>query len=360
MKAWTAWSVLCALVLFLGCKKEETASQAIDVSPQCDAPDGYIAFDVGNHQPQDTRLNTFDKMINAMAAAVMADGTVDGSAFKKAKSLYLDAAKSADLQTKVLERLDEHVKGDPPQGERLDETLLAFLDFGAAATTAREAEVAAVWVEITLQEFFFLSVYHELIDPTREHWDEAFGYFGSHSDNDESGLQGLAMMASLRDATNGTNLGAEIFNDLIDGACVLDEALTKADAETLPLKDMPELEGVVEDIDTTLQKVLAYTLGHDAMEIVDLLEAGGTDVDDLTVEAAELVAIATPLIRLMNDRGGASADRADQLQAIIDTLPLADGVPDSAALADDSWIADFDPTAILELIEAEYDIDVKG
>lgn len=360
MKIRGAFLVLCTMCLFASCKKDTAASIDREVSPQCDSPDGYIAFDTGNHQPQDTRLSAYDDMIDLMASAVAEDGNLDGSYFEKAKTLYKDATRSADLQAKVLERLDEHVAGDPLQGDRLNATILAFLDFGVAATTVREAKVAAVWVEITLQEFLFLSVHHELVDPTREHWDEAFGYFGSHSDNDDANLQGLAHEAAARDFTNNTNMGAEIFNDFIDGACVLDEALTKEDVETLPLDEIPELATIVSDIDWNMQQLLAYKTGHDALEIRDLLEAGGSDVDSLTVEASELVALSIPLIRLMKDRGGESADRAKQLQDIIDTLPLADGVPDAVALQDETWIVDFDPMPIVTLVSTEYDIKVKG
>ena len=349
-----------AFGLCVGCKQDAATGADNGSSPQCANPDGYIAFDVADYQAQDVRLSVYDDILALMDSAVAKDGSVDGSYFDKAKVLYKNATKSADLRSKVLERLDEHVAGSPLQGERLDSTLLSFFDFGAAATTAREAQVAATWVRFTLVEFFFLSVHHEMEDPTREHWDEALGYFGSHSDNDEANVQGLAQLATERDAANNTDLRAEIFNDFIDGACILDEALMKADVETLPLSKIPELGDTVDNIDLNLQKVLAFTAGHDAIEVRDLLEAGGMDVDGLMVEATELVTLFIPLERIMNDRGGKSAQRATQLRQLIDMLPMANGTPDASALQDQAWFENFDPTQIVILLEAEYDISIKG
>lgn len=345
---------------FGGCKSDKDADTATEgVSPQCDAPDGYVAFDVGNHHNQDVRLNTYDEMLELMESAVDEDGNVDGDKFVQAKALYMDETASANLRAKVQERKDEHLDGGPLQGDRIDATIVAFLDFGAEASTALEAHVAAEWVDKSLQEWFFLSVYYELVEPTRQHWDEAFGYFGSHSDNDDAKLQGLALSAFKRDATNGTNLEPEIFNALIDGACILDEALTAADAEELALEDIDGLPAVVEEIDGNLQKVLAFYAGHEAYEMQELLD-DGADTDEVVVKTAELVPIMLPLLRIMEERGGDSADRAEQLKTLLADFPLRDGVPDSDALTDTSFIDSLDLAQLLSILEAEYDIEIKG
>lgn len=357
----TIYLALAASLCVTGCSKDKANTDGDDVlAPQCDMPDGYIAFDSSNHQNQDLRLAAFHEMTALMSAAVDDEGEVDTAKFTAAKEIYTDETMSADLRTKVSGRIDEHVTGEPSQGDRLDATIIAFLEAGESAATALEAKVAKQWVDKTLQEFFFLSVHHELLAGDRAHWDEAFGYFGSQSDAAEAGLMGLASTASKRDGSNATDLLPETFNALIDGACLLETALTDEDVSELPVADVEGLEAVIEEIDGNVQKVLAYSAGHEAFEMLELIEGGAEDTDSITVKAAELVPFFIPLERIMLDRGGDSADRAATVRAELDKMPTADAQPDTAGLMDTAWIQEVNPQAIIDALDAEFMIEIKG
>lgn len=334
----------------------DTSSDA--TAPQCDDPDGYVAFDMTNHESQDQRLSAYAEMLELMSAAVDEDGGVDADKMAEAADIYLDDNASANLREKVMGRVDQHDEDEPAVGEELDASLLAWLDFAKQADTALAARVARQWLDKTLLDFFFLSVHHELLEGTRETWDEAYGYYGSGPHNEEGERLGLSATATDRDDENGTNLSAEIFNALIDGACELDMALTDADTDQLDLADAEALSAIVQDIDGSLQKVLAYSVGHEAYEVAGLIEAGADDLDELTVEAAELLAFARPLVRVMRSRGGDSKERAEELQQLLDVVPLSD--PETLDLEDTGWIEEVDTDRIIELLEAEYDIEVLG
>jgi hypothetical protein len=327
-----------------------------DVSPQCDSPDGYVAFDSAHHEAQDKRLAAHLKMLALMDDAVADDGTVDGSKFADALELYTDPVAAADLQTKVQERLDEHLSDQPLVGDRIDATIVAWLEAGQGAETPLQAHLAREWVDKSLQEFFFLSVFHELRLGEREKWDEAYGYYGSGPHNDEDDLAGLALTASELDGTNGTNLGAEVFNALIDGACQLDMAL--GDDESIDVSTDEGLSDTVAGIDGDLQTLLAYAVGHEAFEMSELIEEGATDTDELFVQSAELQAYFLPLERIMLEAGGDSAMRAAEIRSILDAAPGSD--PEAVDVSDTSWIEGFDAARIIELVEAEFDIQVKG
>jgi len=332
------------------------AGNGDDVSPQCSAPDGYVAFDSANHQSQDRRLAAHAEMVALMEAALATGAPVDDSKFADALALYTDPVEAAELQIKVQGRLDEHVAGQPLVGDRIDATIVAWLEAGQNATTVLEANLARQWVDKSLQEFFFLSVHHEMLLGAREKWDEAFGYYGSGASNAEDELAGLALTAFKRDGTNGTTLGADIYNGLIDGACQLDMELEEQDSIDVTSTDL--LYDTVRSIDGDLQRVLAYSAGHEAFEMAELLEADPVDTDEIFVKSAELEAFFLPLERNMLDEGGESKARAEEIRTQLDLMPGAD--PEAVDLTDTTWIDSVDAARILELIEEEFEIEVKG
>lgn len=348
----------------LACSSDDGAGGGgASSSPQCES-NSYVAFDSANHASQDVRVATHTKLNALLSGAATDLASSDTAAaakkFADAKTLYTDPVASASLQEKVQGRLDEHVAGNPLQGDRMDATIVKWLDFGAKAQTELEATVAKQWVDKTLTEFFFLSVHHELLLGEREKWDEAFGYFGSGANNQESGLQGLASTAFKRDATNGTSLESTIYNALIDGSCELDQALTAAGSTSIDVKSSAKLLSTVDTIDVSMQKVLAYSAGHEAFEMRELLEASPRDDAEITVKAAELIPFFIPLERIMQDKGGESAQRASSIRAAIDAMPVSD--PASIDLTSTAWIDALGtaPDTIIKALEAEYGIVIKG
>jgi hypothetical protein len=345
-----AFAAPLAVIGALACSSEdEGPEQNSGLAPQCTSST-YVSFDSGNHANQEIRLQTHAKLISLMKEAK----------FSEAKQLYMDPVPSANLREKVQGRLDEHVAGAPSQGDRLDGTIVAWLEFAVDAPSALESTVARQWVDKTLTEFFFLSVHHEIIAGTRKNWDEGFGYYGSGVDNSESGLLGLAATARKRDDTNGTYLQAEIYNGLIDGSCSLDNGLRSAGADKIAVESVPELATLVASMDLAMQKVLAYSVGHEAFGMRELLAATPRDDDGITVKAAELIPFFIPLERIMKDKGGDSATRAAEIRSLIDEMPVAD--PSKLDVSDTTWIDGLGdaPDRILDAIEAEYGIVVKG
>jgi len=310
----------------------------------------YVAFDSANHANQDIRLATYAEMND-----LMKDGDFDA-----AKALYLDADGSANLQEKVQGRVDEHMAAAPLQGDRMDATVMAWLDVGAASDDELVQGVAKQWVDKTLGEFVYLSVHHETLAGARKNWDEALGYYGSSTDNAEGDLRGLAATAAKRDGNNGTTLETDIFNNLILGACELDGALG-AEAESIEdLGSVPELQAVVEDVDTAMLEVLAYSAGHEAIGMQEKLAAAELDTDGLIIKAAELAAFFLPLERVMQERGGDSAARAQEIRDAIDSMVEFD--PATPDFGDVTWMDDLGdaPQMIIDNLQVEFDIDIRA
>ena len=85
--------------------------------------------------------------------------------------------------------------------------------------------------------------------------------------------------AAGTDGTNGTNFGAESFNNIIDGACQLETALQEAGVEELNMGTIPPLQTIVDRIDMDLQKILAYSAGHEAFGVREITTAGLAQTD---------------------------------------------------------------------------------
>lgn len=321
-----------------------------DQPPQCDGAE-YVAFDAANHANQDLRVQAYVDMM-ALLDEAKADPSLASAKFTAAEDLYLNTASLAD---KVQGRNDDHLESPTNVGADLHATLLAGFDAGKSASTALEVSLAKQAVDKTLIEFFFLSVHHEMLLGARDKWDEAYGYFGSGPANAEADLKALASVAKKRDDGNGTQLGSTIFNGLVDGTCELARILEAEGKEEIDPREHDALWTIIEETDLAMQKVLAFSAGHEAFEMVEIqgdLAADPTNqalIDEMYVKLAELNPYFRPLERIMSDKGGDSLARAGEIRAAID-----------AALADDTgaWVATFDAAGVLTRLEAEYAIDV--
>lgn len=321
-----------------------------DAPPQCDTAE-YIAFDQANHANQDLRVQAYVDMLALMNEA-KENPALANEKFSAAEELYLNTASLAD---KVQGRTDDHLAEQPNVGADLHATLLAGFDAGKAATTSLEVNLAKQAVDKTMIDFFFLSVHHEMVQGAKKNWDEGYGYFGSGPANAEADLKGFASVAKKRDDANGTSLRATIFNGLIDGSCELAKALEAEKADKIDVTAHDALWTIIEETDLAMQKVLAFSAGHEAFEMVEIQEDLAADpanqelIDEMYVKLAELAPYFRPLERIMNEKGGESATRASDIRAEIDAA-LSDGTG--------AWVATFDAAGVLEALEAEYSIDV--
>lgn len=334
------------------CGGDDDPTKTPEGPRQCGTAE-YVAFDAANHTSQDLRLGAFTEMTTLMAESYAGtfDPAIAAGKFTEAEGLYED---TAELRVKVQGRKDDHFAEQPTVGVQLDETIMFGLEQGKTATTALAAKLAKQKVEKTLVHFLFLSVYHELVQGQAAKWDEAYGYWGAPSDNAEAGRRGFASVATKRDADNGTNLAARVFNALVDGSCELAKALDAADVEAIDWKAVPAVKAAVDDADLRMQEVLAYSSGHEAVDMLELQTSVGTDpkaVEDMWIKLAELDPYFRPIEAIMTGKGGESAARAERIRARID-----------AAWADPSgaWMPSFEAQAIIDELEAEFGIDIKA
>lgn len=341
---------LTAAALLAACgKDEDPGTNTTDQPLQCTSQ-SYVAFDALNHQPQDQRLAAYVQMADLMGAAVD-NPALAATNFAMAEQLYKN---TAELQVKVQGRTDDHLAAKPNVGMELDRQIVDAFARGKNATTALALDIATETVEKSLLHFFFLSVYHEMAEGTRGTWDEAFGYFGSPADGKEEGRKGLASLATSRDAANGTNLTAEILSGLIDGSCTLTKALTAASKEQIDPRSVTELAATIDSVDLKLQKVLAYYVGHELLEIDELKPMAAADADardEIGVKRIEGDLLFRPLERLMNAKGGESQARAGRIRAKLDA-----GANDRTG----AWITTFDARSIVNELQTEYGIAIRG
>lgn len=348
-------TLLPVSLLAVACGGEDPPTNTDQRPIQCRSAD-YVAFDAANHANQALRVGAYHQMLTLMDAVTSADPfspTLAATNFAQARALYEE---TASLRAKVMERTDDHFADKPTVGIELDTEIMAALAAGEAATDAVAAAIAKQTVDKTLIHFFYLSVYHELVLGERAKWDEAFGYYGAPSDNAEGGRKGLALVASKRDATNNTTLAAEVFNGLIDGACALTEALDAAGTESVDYAAVPGVKAAVEAIDAQLQLTLAFSAGHEAFALVELQEELAATPSDavraeMWVALAELDPYFAPLERLMMRAGGESATRAAAIRAALDA---------AWASQNQEWMTTFDAAAVIQMLQAEYGIEIKG
>lgn len=344
---------LFVLTALAGCGKDDDTPPIVEEGPrQCGTAE-YVAFDAANHANQDLRVAAFADMTTAMAqgyAEPFSPATA-AAKFSEAQGLYEN---TAELRAKVQGRTDDHFDDKPNVGMEIDAVIMEGFEEGKTATTALAANLAKQKVEKTMIRFFYLSIYHEMVAGKAKNWDEGYGYYGANSTNQESSRKGFSSVATKRDSNNGTSLAAEIFNGLVDGSCELAKALDAADADSVDWKSVPALKTTVETTDRKMQEVLAYSAGHEAFDMVEIQAVLATDPDapaDMWIKLAELDPYFAAIEPLMIARGGESAARATRIRAQID-----------AAWADRSggWMAGFEAQMVIDDLEAEYGIDVRG
>lgn len=363
MRVGALLSSVASLVVLAGCPVENQ----IPPPPNGEEPvqcsgTGYTAFDVANHAEQDARVGAYTE-IKALLEAAVEEPELAAARFVEAQAIYTE---TAELAGKVEGRTDDHLDGRPNVGAEVHARIAAAFADGAGATTSLEAAIAAETIDKALTEFFFLSVYHELVQGQADKWDEAFGYFGAPADNDLTLVQGFASVANRRDLNNGTALEAAIFQGLVDGSCTLAQKLAEQGVETVDVLNDEEMRAHIDAIDVAMREVLAYSVGHEAFVIGEVQQAVAAAPDEATANLArdearialvELDGFFRPLERLMlaegegddGATGATGATIAGALRAEID-----------AGLDDDTgaWVDAFDATGVIERIETHFEIDV--
>ena len=332
-----------SVALLVGCggNGDDDSGDDMHAIPQCMSAE-YIAFDPANYANQTLRVGAYDDMLARMKEAEM-DPTTAAAKFAEARTLYEE---TASLRSKVMGRIDPH--NDAAIGAELDAEIIEGLDEGAAATTALEANLARQKVDKTMIHFFYVSVFYEMTVGARKNWDEAFGYYnGGSSTNEEASRKGLASVATKRDGTNNTTLAETIFNAIVDGSCELATALHEQEVEELDYTTVPALKSVVEQADEDMQKVLAYSAGHEAFEMVELQGDLSTveAMNEMWIKLAEL----DPYFKGVEPH--MSTPKQVAIRAAID-----------AAWADPTgaWMATFPAQMIVEDLAAEFSIDIRG
>jgi hypothetical protein len=335
-------------VVLAGCPIENTIPEPPPAIVQCEGA-GYTAFDVAHHAEQDERLAGASALGGLLEEAI--ETPVDAAAkFSEAFALYQG---SADLQAKVQGRTDDRIDGRPVVGDAIDARIVAAFAAGGAATTRLEVEIAAETIDKALTEFWFLSVFHEMVQGQAAKWDEAYGYYGSGADNVLDDVQGFASLAKKRDANNGTAFEAAIFQSLVDGSCTLATRLQDDDVETIDVLNDSDMSAIIGDVDIAMRQVLAASIGHEAFEIGEIKEALAAAPDDVDlagearVKLVEADGFFRPLERLLRAEGDTVT--ADTLRAHIDG-----GLDDDTA----AWITGFDDDDVIATLEAAFAIEV--
>ncbi len=71
----------------------------------------------------------------------------------------------------------------------------------------------------------------------------------------------------------------------------------------------------------------------------------------MRIKLSELDPYFRPLERLMEHAGGMSASRAQQIRSELDAAALD---------TTDGWMTTFDPQGLIDSLEAEFGIDIRG
>jgi hypothetical protein len=337
-----AYSALA--VLAAGCGQDPGQSAL----PQC-AGTGYHAFDPANHASQDRRVEAFQN-IHVLLDQAQADPATAADRFTAAETLYQD---SASLKAKVQGRKDDHLASKPETGKTLDQQIAAAFADGRAATTAFGVALARTAVEVPLLQFFYLSVYKELIGGAAKNWDEAFGYFGSGTD--AKSPKAIAMLMVDHDKQYGTKLYDEVVDGLVRGSCLLGQELEAKGVTEIYVETNPELWPLIQGVDRRLQVVLAAAASSAASRIAAVQSAAGGKAATVEQEQAawlglsELSHFLDPIERVMLEQGGESKARAEAMRQVLA----------AANYSTSAWLADFNVKIIVDGIEAEFGVTSK-
>lgn len=307
----------------------------------------YTAFDVQNHASQDARVAAQASIAAAIAAAAD-DPSKAAAVFATVDETYRTAA---DLQAKVQGRADDHAPDDAAAGAvgaAIDADITAAIARGKAATTGTEVGIAKQIIDKSLTRFFYLSVYHELLEGDRVTYDEAYGYLGTGPKNDPTTLASIAAVARKRDDANGTTLGADLFTSIIAGSCSMDKALTASGAETMDWRSDADYANAVGEIDELMLKVLAASCAHEFFAPLS-----GLDAEEAKVLAFEGGYYFFAVESAMLAKGGKAATDAAKIRAMLDTAMEA---IDAGAT---DWLAAFDSDFIRDSVVQAFGVTVK-
>jgi hypothetical protein len=338
------------MALLVGCGKDpEPTPEPQPESHRCDPPTEYLAFNPANSAPQELQLVRIDDIL-ALFDEASVNVALAGSKATQALALYQDS--DARLQANVRSRQD--LRADPVVlvGPELDATIIGAVDELRQATTAHQVHVARKRLETSgFDRYLYLSVMESLISaPSREHYDQAYGYIGTGPTNAESGRRGLSRMATERDATNGTALEPDLFALVISGACTLEGALEFVGKDTLEPDEDEPYSRMTRMMDARLQNILLASLGH------ELFAYTQAPTDAPAAQAALIGAdgLLRTLEPSLEQSGAERVQFAADLRAAIDSA-LAVSRPDEP-----NWISTFHAQQFLDRLQATWFLEVKG
>ncbi len=334
------------LVVVAGCGGSDNERVVEDAQGQNCSATKYTPFAAANHAAQDERTAA-QLAIADKAEEALADPASAAAVFAEIEAIY---SGTAELAAKVRGRADDHFPDDPAAavvGQTIDDDITAAIARGKAATTAVEIDIAKQIVDKSLTRFFYLSVYHELVEGERGTYDEAYGYLGTGPDNAEANLRSIALIARARDEANGTTLSDELFEEILEGSCALDKRLTADGTEKLTWSDDADYAKEVGEIDERMQKTLALSVGHELFEL-------SADPDEAKVELYEGAYFFYALEAAMRAKGGQAEVDAGSIRTMFDEAIEA------VEAADPDWQDGFDPEAIKAGVGAAFEVTIKG
>lgn len=308
----------------------------------------YTAFDPANHAAQDQRTAA-QGAIAAKADEAGADLAKAPAAFDAIMALYEG---SAQLRAKVQGRADDRFPADPAAatvGKEMDAAIVAAIAKGKGAKTKLDVEIAAETINKTLTRFFYLSVYHELVEGERGTYDEAYGYLGTGPKNDAASVTSVAKTAVRRDANNQTDYAARLFQALLDGSCALDARLAKDGKEPIDWKADEKYASEVRKIDQLMTEVLALSVGHEMIEVTK-----ATDPDDAKVKLHEAAVFFDAIEASMRAKGVSAVADADKIAKMFDDARAA------IEAGDATWLKSFDAAFVRDHVASAFGVTVKG
>jgi hypothetical protein len=336
------------LTLGAGCGAGDNQKVIDDAKGQNCGATTYTAFAAANHTEQSERA-ALQATFAVMAEDALADVSKAPSIFAEIEGLYTT---SADLRAEVQSRADQHFPDDADAlaaGKTIDAHIMDGIARGKGATSETDVDVAKEIIDKSLTRFFYLSVYHELVEAERGPYDEAFAYLGTGPRNDPSSLLSVAAVAAKRDATNGTTYGALLFDEIIEGSCALDKALKAADAESIDWKSDEDYAHDVAEIDETMEKVLAASVGHELYEPLSMV-----DPEEAKVAFHEGAYYFFAIEKAMVAMGGTAAADATKIRSMIDAAKT------KLDAGDADWLAGFDSDFVRDSVAKAFEVTIKG
>jgi len=311
-----ALASLLALPILSACGGDEDGSTGADPAA---AGGGAPYFSPSNFESQLNRLDAYDRIVGLHAEA-----TPDNAA-ESFEAIQRDYEGDHGLAGKVAGRQDDHAYGPADIGVAMDAGIRAAIASAKASTDAGEIKWAGQVVDKTLQRFFYLSVFHELQDLTRGHFDEAWGYSGLH---DLQSLQGVAATASKREPEFGVVLVNPLMAAFEEAHDALAIALEGKGADEAAAEAPAAYVAAVAEID----RLMLLTFAHSVMHELDGYD-GSDEKDVKLIEGRLYYDAIEPYV--LNGVEGLDAATATWLRAQFDKdlAGIADGSEDVEDLA---------------------------